>query len=147
MSETISCKCYIITQYNYCPDEPCARVDMAAWPAAVAASLERFLSASTVDIAMSRDSEHMMSIWTYPRLSLVQSPVRWLLFAQGPDSEAKCKAGYGRGCTACTHCHLPILFHYADLNVLGAGLHDLQKTLYRKFDTLVACHVIFVVLF
>jgi hypothetical protein len=40
---------YNYKKYNYCPDPlgaSAAREDIAAWPAAVAANLERFLSAS-----------------------------------------------------------------------------------------------------
>jgi len=47
---------------------------------------------------------------------------------------------------ASTYCDLSITFHYTDLDVFRSGLHDLQKTLYRKLDTLVARHVIFVIL-
>ena len=47
---------HIITQYSHCPHDPGAppaRLAIAACPAAVAANLERFLSASGVEIIMS----------------------------------------------------------------------------------------------
>lgn len=83
---------------------------------------------------------------SYLLLSPAQFPVQWLLFVQGPDSEVKGQAGLEGVYITGTHCDLSITFHNTDLDVLCASLHDLEKTLYRKFNTLVARHIIFVVL-
>ena len=86
---------HIITQYSHCPYDPAAppaRLAITACPAAVAANLERFLSASAAR-QYEPVSEHSMVDESYLLLSPAQFPVQWLLFVQGPDSEVKGQAG------------------------------------------------------
>jgi hypothetical protein len=46
-----------------------------------------------------------------------------------------------------THRDFSITFHNTDFDVFCTGLHDLQKALNCELDTLVARHIVFVILF
>jgi len=128
--------------FHYCP-EPSARDVIAAWPAAVAASLERFLSASEGSwvpaTTMIKWIKHTSFLFLfnlcYYGLDLFEIKVLRL------------KSRYARTQVQFTHCDLSVAFHYTDFNVFGTSLYYFQQTLDCQFDSLFSWKIVLVILF
>lgn len=136
--------------FDYCPeDSPSAgRVtDIAACPAAVAASLDRFLSASAKSVNTGREVRWRIGLASF----LLSLDVRYNGLNLG-EIEDLLEASHESAQKACcieicdTYGDFSVTFHDADLNILRSSLNNLQQTLHGELDALFPCEIVLVVL-
>jgi hypothetical protein len=124
---------------------------MAACPAAVAASLERFLSASEMrsktPMSVCMINEHgrdgppltgFLFSFDICDYCFDLSQVEVLQVIRCSEDDAATEED--------THCDFSIALHHADLDILRACLYNLKQALYSQLDTLLPRQIVFVVL-
>lgn len=117
----------------YCPSGwSAARDNIAAWPAAVAANRDLFLSASVGNSSVRARSAAPSD--AYRPLFLARS-LGQLPQSQGvPSSENAIRRSFTANLDINTDRDLVVPIQHAYLDVFGAGLNDLEQTFDRQFD-------------